>query len=104
MKVQRFAELKRFAAERMQKVNLFEGERFLCDLHCLEPGQAARRHAHDDQDKIYVVLEGELVVQVGAATATLHPGEAVLAEAGVEHGVQNLSAEPAVALVFLAQR
>jgi len=49
---------RRFSAEKMQKVNLFETERMFADIYCLEPGQEQRRHAHSGADKIYFVIEG----------------------------------------------
>ncbi len=63
-------------------------------VHCststaLEPGQDQKPHTHDDQDKIYVVLEGRGRFTVGAAEETLEPGEAVVAAAGAAHGVVN---------------
>lgn len=30
--------VRKFEAAKLQKINLFETERFFCDLYCLEPG------------------------------------------------------------------
>ncbi|SVB62738.1 uncharacterized protein METZ01_LOCUS215592, partial [marine metagenome] len=51
-------EMKRFAAEKFQKVNLFDTERMFCDIYCFEPGQEQTAHAHAENDKVYFVLEG----------------------------------------------
>ncbi len=45
-------------ADKMAKVLLASTPRALVDLYCLAPGQAQKPHAHADQDKLYVVLEG----------------------------------------------
>jgi len=37
---------RRFDAAKLQKINLFETERFFLDVYCLEPGQAQTAHAH----------------------------------------------------------
>lgn len=93
---------KRFHSEKMQKNNLFETPNFFCDVYCLEPGQAQRKHAHEGADKVYMMLEGQGLFQVGGEEAILVQGQAVLAPAEVEHGVINNSDARLVALVFMA--
>lgn len=95
--------LRRFAAEKMQKVGLFETPRLLCDLYCLEPGQAQKAHSHGDADKVYLVLDGRAQIQVGSDRYELGPQEAVLAPAGSDHGVSNPGPERLVLYVFVAQ-
>jgi quercetin dioxygenase-like cupin family protein len=95
-------DVRRFDADKMQKLNLFETPRFFCDVYCLEPGQAQKAHRHDHADKIYSVLEGEVRVRVGTDEASLGPGETVLAPAGEEHGVHNQGPARAAVLVFMA--
>lgn len=58
-----------------------EGERFIAlrrqlgvesfgiNLMVLEPGQRGRIHAHERQEEVYVVLEGELTLLVGDGEA-----------------------------------
>jgi quercetin dioxygenase-like cupin family protein len=94
--------LRRFAPDKMQKNNLFETDRFFCDLYCLEPGQSQPPHDHAGSDKVYVVLEGEGTFRVGPEEASLEPGQAVLAPAGEIHGVVNEGPERLVCLVFMA--
>jgi quercetin dioxygenase-like cupin family protein len=97
-------DVRRFDAAKMQKINLFETSRFFCDVYCLEPGQAQKPHRHDEADKVYAVLEGEVTVRVGEETATLRAGQAVLAPAGADHGVDNPGPGRAALLVFMAPR
>ena len=103
MKTASFAQ-RRFDAAKLQKLNLFETERFFCDVYCLEPGQAQKAHAHADSDKVYAVLEGAVVAQVDSEEVSLGPGDAVLAPAGSNHGIVNRSASRAALLVFMAPR
>ncbi|HEY6003717.1 MAG TPA: cupin domain-containing protein [Anaeromyxobacter sp.] len=95
---------RRFDASKMQKVNLFDTPRFFCDVYCLEPGQAQKPHRHDAADKVYAVLEGEVLVRVGDESATVTAGSAVLAPAGRDHGVENPGPARAALLVFMAPR
>jgi quercetin dioxygenase-like cupin family protein len=94
--------LKRFSAEKMQKVNLFETPRMFCDIYCLEPGQSQKPHAHAGADKVYFVLEGEGEFNVGSEERRLGPGHAVLAPADIDHGVRNASQARLTVLVFMA--
>jgi mannose-6-phosphate isomerase-like protein (cupin superfamily) len=94
----------RFAAEKMQKVALFESGRFFCDLYCLGPGQAQGIHSHAESDKVYYVLSGRATIEVGEEVAEAEPDMAVLAPAGLPHGVANRSAEPVTLLVFMAPK
>ena len=95
-------DVRRFDPAKLQKLNLFQTPRFFCDVYCLSPGQAQKAHRHEAADKVYAVLEGEVVVQVGQERRTLVAGDAVLAPAGEEHGVENTGAAPAALLVFMA--
>ena len=85
----RVTEHAKFRPDKMAKIALATTPRAQLDLYCLEPGQDQKRHAHDDQDKIYLVLEGQGRVALGDATETLGPGEAVVAPAGTAHGIAN---------------
>ncbi len=97
-------DVRRFDAGRMQKLSLFESPRFFCDVYCLEPSQAQKAHRHEAADKVYVVLEGEVVVRVGEESAPLGAGAAALAPAGSEHGIENRGPARAAVLVFMAPR
>ncbi len=101
MKV-RLKEHARFDPARMVKVALAATPRAQLDLYCLEPGQEQKPHAHADQDKLYLVLEGRARVVVDGREETLEPGEAVAAPAGSHHGFANAGGERVVALVVIA--
>ena len=97
-------DVRHFDAAKMQKCNLFETERFFCDVYCLLPQQAQKPHTHADADKVYVVLEGSVVAEIGEQSLTLTAGDSVLAPAGQSHGVTNPGPGAAALLVFMAPR
>ncbi len=68
----------------------------------MAPGQSQTAHRHDGEDKIYYVLEGTGRFSVDGAEERLVAGEAVVAAAGVEHGLVNDSAELLLVLVLVA--
>jgi quercetin dioxygenase-like cupin family protein len=91
----------RFSLDRMAKIALATTERTQLDLYCVAPGQAQKPHTHDGQDKIYVVLEGSGRFSTGGTDERLVAGEAVMAPAGVEHGLVNDGNEPLLVLVVV---
>ena len=91
-----------FSTEKFQKVNVFETERMFCDVYCFEPGQEQPPHKHPGADKIYYVLEGKGLVEVGAERRELTPGMAAHAGPGEEHAVTNPGPDRLVMLVFMA--
>jgi quercetin dioxygenase-like cupin family protein len=84
------------------KSTLFQSQRLLLGLNCLEPGQTQSSHAHAEQDKFYFVVEGEGEFNVGAETQRAGVGLVVWAPAGVEHGVTNKGGRQLVLLVGIA--
>jgi mannose-6-phosphate isomerase-like protein (cupin superfamily) len=102
MKVVRLSDVQQFQAEKMKKNNLFQTPRLFCDVYCFEPGQEQKGHVHGDQDKVYLVLDGEGTFRVGSEERVLGSGEGTLAPAGEEHGVRNHSGARLRVLVFVA--
>ena len=84
------------------KATLFQSERLLLGLNCLEPGQEQHVHSHEDQDKFYFVLEGAGDFTVGEATQTAGPGMTIWAPADAPHGVVNRGKERLVILMGIA--
>jgi len=102
MNVINLAAFSQFSGEKMKKNNLFQTPRFFCDVYCFEPGQEQKGHVHGDQDKVYIVLEGQGTFRVGKQEQILGPGQATMAPAGEEHGVINHSSTRLRVLVFVA--
>jgi len=104
MEYKTLAECRRFSEEKMQKAPLFESDKMFYDLYCLLPGQFQKVHTHTGEDKVYVVLEGEGLFEIGGEQRTLSAGSAVIARAGESHGVRNDSDKNLVLLVTMAPR
>jgi quercetin dioxygenase-like cupin family protein len=102
MKIINLKDYQSFSAEKMKKNNIFESPRFFCDVYCFEPGQEQKGHIHGEQDKVYLVLEGQGTFQVGQMKHVLGPGQGTMAPAGEEHGVKNDSGQRLKVLVFVA--
>jgi quercetin dioxygenase-like cupin family protein len=91
-----------FSGEKMKKNNIFQTPRFFCDIYCFEAGQEQKGHIHGEQDKVYLVLEGQGTFQVGSEKRVLGPGQGTMAPAGEEHGVKNHTDQRLKVLVFVA--
>ena len=102
MNVVNVKDYSQFSAEKMKKLNIFQSPRFFCDVYCFEPGQEQKAHVHADQDKVYMVLEGQGTFRVGKESRTLGEGESTMAPAGEEHGVLNHTSNRLRVLVFMA--
>lgn len=102
MKVITLANFQQFSSQKMKKNNLFQTERFFCDIYCFEPGQDQPGHVHGHQDKVYIVLEGQGTFQVGNEERVLVAGQGTIAPAGEEHGVKNHTSMQLKVLVFVA--
>lgn len=92
----------RFSPDRLTKVPLATTERVQLDLYCVAPGQSQAAHVHEAQDKIYIVLEGAGRFTLGTSQDRLEAGDAVLAPAGVAHGLANEGPAPLLVLVVLS--
>ncbi len=102
MNVVNISDYQQFSSEKMKKNNMFETPRFFCDIYCFEPGQEQKGHIHGEQDKVYLVLEGQGTFQVGAEKRVLGAGQGTMAPAGEEHGVKNHTDQRLKVLVFVS--
>lgn len=93
---------RRFSADKMAKVNLFESPNLFCDVYGLEPGQSQKPHAHAGADKIYHVLEGRGMFLIGGERQEHGAGTCVIAPSGVDHGVENPGPRRLTLLVVMA--
>jgi quercetin dioxygenase-like cupin family protein len=102
MNVVNLSDYQQFSNEKMKKNNIFQTARFFCDIYCFEPGQEQKGHSHGEQDKVYLVLEGQGTFQVGSEKRVLGPGQGTMATAGEEHGVKNHTDQRLKVFVFVA--
>jgi mannose-6-phosphate isomerase-like protein (cupin superfamily) len=93
-----------FSEEKMKKNSLFDSPNLFYDAYCLLPGQSQKVHAHEGSDKVYYVLRGTGRFTVGDEEGVLGEGHAVIARAGVPHGVRNETQGNLVLLVTMAPR
>src|ERR1700722_16553871 len=92
----------KFSPDKMGKGTVAHGESLFAGLNCFEPGQEHAPHAHEGQDKLYFVLEGSGVVQVGDETELLTAGDAAFAPSGIIHAIHNPGPERLVVMAILA--
>jgi quercetin dioxygenase-like cupin family protein len=102
MFVKQVASLATFTPDKMGKGTVAQGESLLAGLNCFEPGQEHAPHAHAGQDKLYFVLEGSGVVQVGDESEFLSAGDAAFAPSGVVHSIKNPGPQRLVVMAVLA--
>jgi mannose-6-phosphate isomerase-like protein (cupin superfamily) len=100
----RLAELIAFDERRMAKHRVFETDRTLTDLYCLDPRQEQFLHVLEGSDKVLVVMAGRVLVRVEDESAEAAQYDAVLVPAGAKHALKNLGPEPAVLVVFVGPR
>ena len=85
----------------MGKADLVRGEFLFAGLNCFEPGQQHEPHAHPGQDKMYFLLEGSGLVQIGEQQEELAAGDIAFAPAGVMHSIRNTGSGRLVVLAVL---
>jgi quercetin dioxygenase-like cupin family protein len=64
------------------------GSKLLASFVRYEPGAGAPRHAHEEE-QLFVMLEGEVEMELESEIRRLHPGDAVLIPAWVPHSVRS---------------
>lgn len=100
-----FANYRDYIGSRLGKFykgTIFHGDQMMIGINCLEPGQVQSIHDHDDQDKIYIVMEGTGSFTVDNEIREAGPGQLIWAAAGIPHGVENRGRERLVVLVCMA--
>jgi uncharacterized cupin superfamily protein len=75
-------------------------ESFGINLLVIQPGKRGRVHLHERQEEVYVVLEGELTVQLEAEAYRLGPDDVMRVGPAVRRQLLNAGEEPAVVLAF----
>jgi quercetin dioxygenase-like cupin family protein len=66
----------------------------------LAAGNSFRPHYHEDMQEVFVLLSGQVTMQVGNAAVTMNPGDTVIIEPTEIHQMTNASDELAEYLVF----
>ncbi len=98
----RVADHVKFQPEKLAKIALASTPRVQLDLYCVAPGQAQKPHTHEAQDKVYYVVRGTGRFSLAGKEEAVGEGEALVAPAGVEHGLVNDGSNPLVVLAMVA--
>jgi mannose-6-phosphate isomerase-like protein (cupin superfamily) len=102
MFLKKVAGLSTFAPDKMTKSTITQGGYLFAGLNSFEPCQEHALHAHAGQDKLYFVLEGSGMVQIGEESELLSAGDAAFAPAGVLHSIRNPGPGRLVVMAILA--
>jgi mannose-6-phosphate isomerase-like protein (cupin superfamily) len=86
----------------MGKTTVAQGDYLFAGLNSFEPGQQHAPHAHEGQDKLYIILEGTGMVQIGQDSELLCAGDVAFAPSGVIHSIRNPGPERLVVMAILA--
>lgn len=96
-----FAALDRGGGERFQSLRRELGvSAFGMNLIVLQPGQRGRIHAHERQEEVYIVLEGELSLTIEGNEHLLGPDHSVRVGATVRRQLANTGRERLVILAL----
>jgi mannose-6-phosphate isomerase-like protein (cupin superfamily) len=102
MFIKKVSSMATFAPGKMTKSTVAQGDFLLAGLNSFEAGQEHAPHVHDGQDKLYFILEGSGIVQVGDETELLSAGDAAFAPSGVIHSMRNPGPQRLVVMAILA--
>ncbi len=73
----------------------------LCARLTLPPGASIGPHAHDREDELYLILEGEGLLDDDGQARTVQAGDAVLTGRGAAHSIRNRGSVPLVLLAVI---
>jgi mannose-6-phosphate isomerase-like protein (cupin superfamily) len=96
-----FATVRRDGGERFQSLRRELGvSAFGMNVITLEPGQRGRIHAHEHQEEVYLVLQGELTLVVEGEEHVVGPDGAVRVGPSVRRQLVNAGSERLVLLAL----
>jgi mannose-6-phosphate isomerase-like protein (cupin superfamily) len=96
-----FAALHRDTSERFQTLRReLDVGSFGLNLMVLQPGQRGRIHAHERQEEVYIVLEGELSLLIEGTEHVLGPDRSVRVAPVVRRQLTNAGSERVVVLAI----
>jgi len=101
MDVKSVMDARKFSAEKLSKISLFESEKMFCDVYAISPGQEQKAHTHEGCDKLYYVIEGCGLFKIGAEVREVGEKNVVYVPSGAEHAVKNDSGANVTLLVMM---
>ncbi len=69
----------------------------------IKPGGTNLLHSHEDREQVYLLLQGEGVMQVGEEKEKIKAGDAVFLPVQVPHGFFNTGEKTAEILLLAAR-
>ena len=91
-----------YSPDKMGKSTIFRSEHVMVGLNAFEPGQEHTLHAHEDMDKIYLVIEGRGLFLLEGDDVPMQAGVLLVAPEGTPHGIRNTGTARLLVLVILA--
>jgi len=90
-RVFKLEDLTQFDENIPQKIMVYQTDKTLGAMWCLEPGQEVFLHQHPNADDVWICLEGErgLYFAGEGQEVEIKKGMAILAKAGQTHGMRN---------------
>lgn len=85
-----------------RKATILDGTQLFVGMNVYGAEDGQTPHVHEDQDKVYIVTEGEGDFLVGEETRRCGAGTVITATAGLVHGVTNPGPGRLVLLVAMA--
>lgn len=73
-----------------------------CHEDVLAPGASIGIHPHQGDEELYLILEGNGLMQVDSQTAPVGPGDLIMTRSGQSHGLENTGPGPLRLLVVCA--
>ncbi|MEN6557884.1 MAG: cupin domain-containing protein [Thermoguttaceae bacterium] len=78
----------------LEKADLQPGRVQMVNWAEMDVGRRFTRHYHEDMQEIFVLVRGEAEITVGAETARLRRGDAVVIDPREVHQMRNVGPEP----------
>ena len=91
-----------YARDKMGKTTLFRSDRVMVGLNAFEPGQEHKLHSHAGMDKVYHVIDGEVLFLLDGKEAPMRAGTLLVAPEGAPHGIRNTGTGRLLVLAVLA--
>ena len=79
-----------------RKDDLAPGRIQMINWATLLPGKTFRAHYHEDMDEIFIMLDGDVEITVGAEKAVLTKGDTIVISESSVHVMKNLTKRPVV--------
>ena len=90
--------------DKKDALRVFEGERSVCGMRRLGPGEEGKAHVHPEADEWLICLEGEGEYSLDRGlSAAIQAGQIGFAPAGAVHGVKNTGDQALVYIFFVGQ-